>query len=302
MPDNLKLFDIGEDVLIRRLVAPLSRDPSVKVGPGDDCAVVETAGVSMLLKADAVVEDVHFLRQQSPALIGRKALARAVSDIGAMGGSPRHALVTLVLPSDLEVAFVEALYKGMSELADEFGVCIVGGETVRGNQIVISVALTGEVEKAVLRSTAQAGDAIFVTGHLGGSIRGRHLTFTPRVREGQWLAKHYPPTAMMDLSDGLAKDLPRIAEASGLEFVVLPGCLPCNPGCSEAEAWGDGEDYELVFTMADQKVEDLLRSWPEVFPTLALTRIGTMVNLGLGSVPNFTPTGWDHFAPHSNAE
>ncbi len=293
------LSDIGEDSLIDRLVGGLRQGCSVIVGPGDDCAAVSGVddGSYLLLKADAVVEGVHFLREASPPLIGRKALARAVSDIAAMGGVPRHALVTLVLPTDLEVAFVEGVYQGMGKLADEFGISIVGGETTRGTQIVISVALTGQVRpgRCVLRSTALDGDAILVTGRLGGSIHGHHFTFQPRLELAQWLVEHHKPHAMMDLSDGLGKDLPRLAAASGLEFVIDPGALPCTPGCTATQAWGDGEDYELLFTVAEEGVEDLLRQWGGAFPEVPLTRIGRMVPKGQGSPPDFASTGWDPF-------
>ena len=298
------LSDIGEDSLIHRLVNGLPQDGSVQVGPGDDCAVVKAGSGPLLLKADAVVEGVHFLRGASPPLIGRKALARAVSDIAAMGGVPKHALVTLVLPPDLEVAYVEGIYQGMRGLADEFGVSIVGGETTRGVQIVISVALTGEVEPGggVLRSTAQDGDAILVTGRLGGSIRGHHFTFQPRLREARWLVRHCKPHAMMDVSDGLGKDLPRLAAASGLAFVVDPDALPCSDGCGAVQAWGDGEDYELLFTVATEKVEGLMSEWAVAFPDVRLTKIGNMVPAGQGKMPDFSSTGWDPFAPGANRE
>jgi len=293
------LSDIGEDSLIHRLVNGLPQGPSVIVGPGDDCAVVSgvEAGNQLLLKADAVVEGVHFLREASPALIGRKALARAVSDIAAMGGVPRHALVTLVLPPDLEVAFVEGLYQGMRKLAEEFAISIVGGETTRGSQIVISVALTGELKPGhcVLRSTACESDAIMVTGRLGGSIYGHHFTFQPRLHLAQWLVQNHKPNSMMDLSDGLAKDLPRLAAASGLEFIIDPGTLPCTPGCTATQAWGDGEDYELLFTLAEDKAEALLSHWSLAFPEVQLTKIGRMVPKGQGTLPDFESTGWDPF-------
>lgn len=293
-----RLSDIGEDALIQRLVKDLPRDASVVAGPGDDCAVVKVAtNRQLLMKADAVVEDVHFLREAEPALIGRKALARVISDIGAMGGEPRHALVTLVLPPELEVRYVEALYQGMRALAEEFGVSIVGGETVRGPKLIISVALTGEVEagRAVMRSTAAGGDAILVTGRLGGSLRGHHLTFQPRVREALWLVAHHRPSAMMDLSDGLAKDLPRLAAASGLGLEIDPGALPCNEGCTAAQAWGDGEDYELLLTLPESSLRETLEHWGQEFPGVLLTKIGRMVEAGQGKLPDFATQGWDHF-------
>ncbi len=292
------LADTGEDALVHRLVRHLPLGDDVLAGPGDDCAVVlaPAGGRHLLLKTDAVVEDVHFLRSAPPQLIGRKALARAISDIGAMGGTPRHALVTLVLPPELETTFIEQAYAGMSALAAEFGISIVGGETTRGRQVVISIALTGEATSFVRRSTAQAGDAILVTGALGGSITGRHFTFQPRLIEARWLLDHHTPTAMMDLSDGLGKDLPRLAAASGLEFAVEPPALPCNPGCTPVQAWSDGEDYELLFTIGQPQVAALVEAWPQAFPELPLTVIGRLVPAGQGEEPPFSRTGWDPFA------
>lgn len=287
------LKDIGEDELVRQIAARLPQGADVQTGPGDDCAVVRQPSANLVLKTDAVVEGVHFLRDAPPHLIGRKALARAISDMAAMGATPRYALVTLVLPPELDVAFVSGLYDGMVEVAQQFGISIVGGETARGSQIVISVALTGEASAWVTRSEASAGDVLFVTGRLGGSIHGHHFTFQPRITEAHWLVKHLPPTAMMDLSDGLAKDLPRLALASGVEF-KLEGPLPYTPGCDEAQAWGDGEDYELLFAVAPDQAADLCQRWP--FPEVPLTRIGQLVPSGQGEQPTFTTTGWDHFS------
>lgn len=291
-----KLCDIGEDELVTRLVATLSNDRTVLTGPGDDCAVVQRPNGNVLLKVDAVVEGVHFVRSAKPELIGRKALARAISDVAAMGGLPKYAMVTLVLPQDLELAFVEQIYAGMTALADEFGVSIVGGETTRGPLIMIAISLTGEAVRRVMRSGAEAGDLVFVTGLLGGSLQGRHFTFQPRVREAQWLVQHLPPTAMMDLSDGLARDLPRLAKASGLDFVLQEDYLPCSPGCTPEQAWSDGEDYELLFTVPPSKAAGMLEAWEEAFPHLSMMPIGQMVALGEGRPPSFATAGWDHFA------
>ena len=290
------LSDIGEDELVSRLIETLPNDRTVLTGPGDDCAVVQRPNGNVLMKVDAVVEGVHFLRTAKPELIGRKALARAISDIAAMGGLPKYAMVTLVLPQDLEVAFVQQMYAGMTALAEEFGVSIVGGETTRGPHIMISVTLTGEVVRRVMRTGAEAGDVLFVTGLLGGSIQGRHYTFQPRVKEAQWLVHHLPPTAMMDLSDGLAKDLPRLAKACALDYVVQENYLPCTAGCTPEQAWADGEDYELLFTVPPAKAEGMLEAWEDAFPQLSLMPIGQLVALGEGRPPSFTKNGWDHFA------
>jgi thiamine-monophosphate kinase len=213
-----------------------------------------------------------------------------------MGGEPCHALITLVLRPDLEVAWVEAVYQGMSELAERYNVGIVGGETCRGPVCMISVAMTGTVEGDwISRSGAWAGDVLFVTGRLGGSIQGKHFTFEPRVAEARWLKNLYPPSAMMDLSDGLAKDLPRLAKASGVEFVIDEETLPCTEGCTAAQAWGDGEDYELLFSIAAESADELMEDWRLEFDT-PLTKIGSLVKIGAGRLPSFESRGWDHFA------
>jgi thiamine-monophosphate kinase len=294
------LQEIGEDELIHRLTHGLPMTSSVLAGPGDDCAVVEGSEYPVLLKADAVIEGVHFLPDAQPELIGRKALARAISDIAAMGGLPRHALITLVLRPDLEVAWVESIYRGMSELAQAYNVSIVGGETCRGPVCIISVAMTGEANHGqwISRGGAWAGDLVFVTGRLGGSIKGRHFTFEPRLEEAQWLMRFFRPSAMMDLSDGLAKDLPRLAKASGVEFAIDEGLIPCTEGCTPAQAWGDGEDYELLFTISSESAQGLLEEWRVEFDT-PLTMIGRLTASGDGLLPTFESTGWDHFSQSS---
>lgn len=254
MAHDSAIRQVGEDALIRRLLPLMTVNDGLVTGPGDDCAVTRnTGGMDLLLKTDCVVEGMHFLPGTDPELIGRKALARAVSDIGAMGGVPRHALVTLLIHADRPVSQVEGIYMGMRNLAEQFGISLAGGESsgLPSDGLIISVALTGEIPegKAILRSTAQAGDLIAVTGVLGGSFpTGHHLAFTPRVREGGILAASGLVTAMMDLSDGLGTDLPRLAAASGLGFRVQEELLPVRQGFTAAQAVADGEDYELLMT------------------------------------------------------
>lgn len=299
-PDtHLTLASIGEDELIARLVKDLPQGAEVVTGPGDDCAVVQPleAGWQQLLKTDCVVEGVHFLREAAPEQVGWKALARVVSDVASMGGVPQHALITLVLPRELEVRWVEQLYAGLRRCAETYGVDIVGGETAGGPLVMVSVAMTGKVRegRVLCRDGALAGDVIAVTGRLGGSITGHHLNFQPRVAEAGWLAESQQVQAMMDLSDGLAKDLTRMAKASGVEFVLEEGALPVNPGCSAAQAWGDGEDYELLLAIPAAAWEVLVAAWAARFPEVSLTRIGTFVPMGMGVKPDFGTGGWEHF-------
>ena len=290
------LADIGEDALIRRLVAGLKLDSSVIAGPGDDCAVVRTprAGEHLLLKTDVVVEGVHFTAETPPHLIGRKALARVISDFAAMAGMPKHALITLLAPPQTPVKRVLGIYAGLRRLAEEFGVNIVGGETSRADQLSLNVSLSGTVRAnaAIGREGGRAGDKILVTGRLGGSIRGKHLRFLPRLAEAHWLARRFPIHAMMDISDGLGKDLPRLAAASGRGFAVEMEKLPRTRGCTVKQAWSDGEDYELLLAVAPEVESRLLRAWGKAFPKLELTSIG---NLTEGRSRNSPRGGWDPF-------
>lgn len=294
------LADLGEDKLVRLITAKLSKDASVIVGPGDDCAVViaPKPGEQLLLKTDTIVEGVHFTPDTPARLVGRKAMARVLSDFAAMAAKPKHALVTLIAPPETAVKRVLGLYEGMSKIADEHEVRIVGGETSRGSQLSLTVSMTGTAAKKkwISRSGARAGDFIAVTGTLGGSIRGKHLKFQPRLAEAQWLVKHARVSAMMDLSDGLAKDLPRLADQSGVGFMIEPSLIPISRGRTFEQALNDGEDYELLFTLSKPQTQiGVFVEWQNVFPQTSLRLIGQVLadptrrNLGIG--------GWDHFKP-----
>ncbi len=296
------LRDWGEDRVVAALTKALPSGPDVVTAAGDDCAVLGSPDDArwQLLKTDVVVEGVHFLRDAPPAAVGWKAAARAVSDIAAMAGRPRAALVTVVVPADREVAWLTGLYRGLSRAARELGFSIVGGETssvAPGAPAMVNVALTGTVrrELCLLRSGGRAGDALFVTGRLGGSLGGRHLRFRPRLDEAEWLATHFRPTAMMDLSDGVGKDLPRLAAASGTGWELDVGALPRHRGCTVAQALGDGEDFELLFAVAPEATDPLRHAWQRRFPEVPLTGIGRLRETAVRE-PRLDGRGWDHFA------
>lgn len=282
----MKEFD-----LIARLTKALPGNDSVVVGAGDDCAVLDCGAPDrqLLFKTDAMVEGIHFTKETPPEKVGRKALARCLSDIAAMGGQPGAALVTIGLPQNYEVQVVEQIYAGMNALATEHAVAIVGGETTTSpERMFIAISLTGFVPtgKAVLRSGAKPGDAIFVSGELGGSLAGRHLDFTPRVAEARWLAAHFKVHAMIDLSDGLAGDLRHMLNASHVGAELLSRAIPITRsaklGARESSsakpallaALTDGEDFELLFTVASKSAVHLLDGWQEQFPGLKLSCIG----------------------------
>jgi thiamine-monophosphate kinase len=310
---------VNEFELISRLTRSLPSNESVVVGPGDDCAVLDL-GVPdrlILFKTDAVVEGCHFTRDTPAALIGHKALARCLSDIAAMAGVPGAALITIALPTAFDAEFVAAVYDGMSALARKHGVAIVGGETTTNpGGMLISVALLGWVSKgkAVLRSGAKAGDAIFVTGELGGSLAGKHLEFEPRLAEARWLAETFPIHSMVDLSDGLASDLRHIIHASHVGAELLASAIPVSrearlaaKGHSSAKppmlaALTDGEDFELLFTLPASHAVPLVDAWKKEFPGLRLSCIGKITS-GEGvtirdkdGVRPLTVHGYTHFA------
>ena len=289
------LAALGEDGLIPFLTRGWKGDRTVLAGAGDDCAVLRAPGrgKTLLFKTDAVAEGVHFTAATPAAAVGRKALARALSDIAAMGGVPTHALVTLAVPPGTTPQRLAGLYRGLTRLAREHGVNLVGGETLRAKQLLLSIALLGETSAPpVLRSGGRPGDDLWVTGTLGATRKRKHLAFTPRLAEGGWLAKHRLARAMMDLSDGLAADLPRLAAASRTSFAIDFSALPLTRGATVAAALGDGEDYELLFAADPRHRARLEKAWP--FPT-RLTRIGLLCpnRRGVSSTP--LGHGFDHF-------
>lgn len=287
------LSQLGENAVLERLLRQLTTQAPMLTGPGDDCAVVPRNDKwDTLLKTDVVIENVHFTPDTAPERIGHKALARAVSDIAAMGGLPEYALITLLMHPSRPIEQAEGIYRGLNALAARCGLSVAGGETssLPYDGLVINVALTGRVEhnRAILRSGGHPGDIICVSGPLGGSFpSGHHLDFEPRLQLARQLMEQGPrPTAMMDLSDGLGSDLPRLAAASRCGYEIHPDKLPLNPGCTPQQGISDGEDYELLLTFAPRDFEclpaDLRHS---IFP------IGTLTECATSAI---TP-GWQHF-------
>ncbi len=289
------LSSLGENAVLQRLLQQgLPSHESLLTGPGDDCAVVaRDTRWDTLLKTDVVVEGIHFTRDTEPQRIGHKALARALSDIAAMGGLPEHALITLLVHPSRDMELLEGIYEGMSALARRFRVSLAGGETsaLPTDGLAINVALTGRVERgrAVLRSGGRPGDILAVSGRLGGSFEsGRHLDFTPCLELARALMEAgLPPRAMMDLSDGLACDLPRLARASSCACTLDTPALPRHEGCSVQQAMQDGEDYELLMAFAPEV-------WSKVC-TLDLPRLLTPIGYLLADGGCELDGGWQHF-------
>ncbi len=290
----MRISELGEFPLIDRVeqIARVDR-PDIVVGIGDDVAVLGHRGDELILATvDSQVESIHFLRDRiTPWQLGRRALAINLSDIAAMGGTPEHALVSLALPRETEVAWVEELYRGMREEADRAGVAVVGGNMARSPWgIFIDVCVLGRVrrEHLLLRSGARPGDRVLVTGWLGDSaaglrlvleaglavteaerelLLGRHLTPTPRLAESGVLARSGRVTAMIDVSDGLSSDIGHICDRSRVGVRIWAGCLPISAAAARVAeltgtpAWqlalAGGEDYELCFTAPADAVEEL---------------------------------------------
>ncbi|GIV10736.1 MAG: thiamine-monophosphate kinase [Fimbriimonadales bacterium] len=322
----------GESALIERVAArcslpALAEAISVVRGIGDDTAVLQVGEQTLLWTADMLLEGVHFrLDWIDAASLGWKALAVNLSDIAAMGGEPIGALLSMALPPERRGAWLDAFLDGFTECARAYNTALIGGDTNRAAQTAIDVSVFGHVEGApVLRSGAQAGDWLMVTGALGGSRAGLdsllagkiglidltpHFRPTPRLQVGV-LARQLGASAMMDLSDGLAADLPKLLRASGKGAVVYADQVPVHPvALQSASTQGidptqlallGGEDYELLIAAPPEVAQRLLGQIPEA-TGVALSVIGEVIaapELWLqtadGRRESFALLGWDHF-------
>lgn len=306
---------------------------SMRIAIGDDAAIWKPRlGHETILTADWFLEGSHFDREKHPAdSIGWKCLARAASDIAAMGGEPRCFLLSLALPSSHMGPWLDEFLQGLKRASRRLRCSIAGGDTTRNEKILIGVTVVGEVRKgcALLRSGARPGDAIFVTGRLGEAELGlaelraekpsrysrhpkdsrirKHMYPEPRLAVGQWLAHRKIATAMMDLSDGLSSDLARLCAASGVGAEIEEWRLPLAQAlCRKMESLEDlleaalrgGDDYELVFTVREQ----IARRMPRRIAGVNVTRIGTITRrsdiLRVRSNGNrgiLAAHGWDPF-------
>ncbi|MBI2516910.1 MAG: thiamine-monophosphate kinase [Opitutae bacterium] len=268
--------------------------PRAPFGIGDDCAVLPPARRAQLVTTDPVIYGWHFDDAIPARAVGAKLLKRNLSDIAAMGGRPVAAVISLALAANTRVAWLRDFYLGLADCARRFGVNIVGGDVAQAPAGFFGAFLTlhGEAtnSRIVTRQGARAGDRIYVTGSLGGSRLGKHFQFTPRLAEGAWLAGRPEVRAMMDVSDGLAKDLTSLTTA-GLVPALCGPAVPVSPAARTsaershrtalAHALSDGEDYELLVVVrgrADAKKFE--QAWRKRFPRLRLTLIGTFAKQG----------------------
>jgi thiamine-monophosphate kinase len=283
----VKLKDIGEFGLIARIAERVAPRQGVEIGIGDDAAVTRPVeGCHTLVTTDMLVEGVHFdLSWCAPVTLGRKSLSVNLSDIAAMGGEPRYFLLSMAIPPTFPIAFLDDFTKGMLEKADEFDVSLIGGDTCSSKAgLVLSITVFGEQrpERIIRRAGARPGDLLFVTGTLGDSALGlkmlqqgesggfateRHLDPSPRVREGLALATALLPTAMIDVSDGLAADLGHILASSEVGARLQVQQIPLSPFFKEkctpltdeilSLALAGGEDYELLFTVPPSRADQV---------------------------------------------
>ncbi|MBI4706327.1 MAG: thiamine-monophosphate kinase [Candidatus Omnitrophica bacterium] len=253
---------IGEFGLIERFRRKIKTDPSVVVGSGDDCAVLKfDKRRYQLFTCDMLVEGIDFTKNTDPYLIGRKSVAVSISDIASCCGEPTHCLVSLGLPENTNLKTADGLFEGIFGICKKYHINLVGGDLSSSEKIVIDVSMLGLVDKnkLTLRSKAQDGDIIFVTGSLGGSIRGRHLCFEPRLKEARFLAHNFKVNAMIDISDGLVQDLGHILEQSKVGGVIYENLLPISKDANGInEAFYMGEDFELLFTLPKDQSRRLL--------------------------------------------
>lgn len=257
------LSELGEFGLIERFKKQIRLDSSVVKGPGDDCAVIRyTKDKYQLMTCDMIVEEVDFTRKAKAELIGRKAIAISISDIAACGGIPRHCVISMGIPKNMPVETIDRISKGMFDIARAYKINIVGGDISRSARLVIDVSMLGEVQKKrlVLRSGAKKGDIIFVSGELGGSIRGKHLSFTPRLKEARMLVNKFKINSMIDISDGVTQDLAHILKESKKGAVIYEDLIPVSPDarCLE-EALSMGEDFELLFSASKQEARKIMK-------------------------------------------
>src|SRR6266436_4929422 len=295
----MKLREIGEDQLLGQLLPDLPLAKAVVRGWGDDCAVVETRDRRsfLVLKTDCVVAGVHFLATANALDVGWKAMMRPLSDFAATSAVPQFALITLIAPEQTNVEWVERLYRGLGRAAKRLKVSIVGGEmSGTPGPVAISVSVAGFVERdrCASRRGGKVGDDLFVTGRLGGALKQKHLQFVPRIVESRWLTKNFSLHAMMDLSDGLGTDLPRLARASKVGFKIDMENLPLTRGAKINDAFSEGEDYELLFAISPRDRSRLQQRWAKKFPDLPLTRIGSL-NRQSKIENRKLPRGYVHF-------
>jgi thiamine-monophosphate kinase len=302
---------VNEDTILSDIIFPnLNNTSDIIVPPGDDCAVIDLGLHDVLLiSTDQLVENIHYdPKITSPQEAGEKLLKRNISDIAAMGGVPKYATVTIASVNKKEEWFSQ-FYEGINKISKQYDISICGGDlsSTKNEDMVATLTIFGFIEKGkqVLRSTANDTDIILCTGYLGNSYHSKHhITFAPRVDVGQFLSKNRYATSMMDITDGLNKDLNRLCSMSNLGAVINLDKLPLREGATIEAALFDGEDYELIFSVSKENVNKFIDDFKTNFKDLNLSELGYFTNKELrvkylaknkDYFVNSDLTGFDHF-------
>ena len=296
---------------------------AVTVGIGDDMAVLRLPDQPVLITTDVTLEGVHFETPSSGGVtyrqVGHKAMCRSLSDCAAMASVPVAAVVAVALSNEMSMEAAKELYQGIQDAGKRFSCPVVGGDTTSWDgKLAVTVSMLSRAEgEPVLRSTAKVGDAILVTGDLGGSRQGKHLDFEPRVKEALQLREMVELHAMIDISDGLGIDLDHICEASGVGAIVDEVSVPLSNAARKLEdplgaALSDGEDFELLLCVSPSDADRLLGEWKQC-SKLRLNCIGQIIDSASelvrsiegagrlylrksnGSIESLAARGWEHF-------
>lgn len=284
------LKDFNETQIIQSIKQWLGEStPQSPLGIGDDCAVIPPeASAQSLISTDALVFGKHFDSSITAEQAGKKIVLRNLSDIAAMGGYPKYATLSILSGSNLSLNWLHEFYKGIKATSDSYDLKIVGGDLaqIQDNHFQAVMTIIGTATKPILRHTAAVHDSIYVTGQLGGSILKKHYHFQPRLLEGQWLAENNYASAMVDITDGLAKELNFLTDKSAAIQIDLKSIPIAQAAQSLAEknsenplekAFSDGEDYELLFTLKHPiQTTQFEADWKQQFPETPLTKIGTI--------------------------
>lgn len=305
---------MGEFSFIEWIRKRQKRRKGVMLGIGDDCAAIDVSADKLcLITTDMLIDGTHFdLKKCTIKEVGRKAIACSISDVAAMGCQPTVAVISICFPDHTTEKFARELYKGIWDISDKYDVEIVGGDIISGRSpFCINVTMLGRDDglKPIRRSGARAGDTILVTGTLGGSILGKHLSFEPRLKEGLVLNKNFAVHAMIDISDGLTADLNHILEESGVGAILYEDHIPVSHAAVKlskkmghtplCHALSDGEDYELLMTLSRAQAKKVLSSG--LLTGVKVSCIGEIVKgrgirikSSRGHIRRIKPRGYEH--------
>jgi thiamine-monophosphate kinase len=289
-----RIDGIGENQLLKNILSWLGAAvPAAPFGPGDDCALIPKLSTHRMITTDPIWYQRHFDASLAPESVGRKIVVRNLSDLAAAGATPEGALFSLFSPTQLSIEWLERCCRSIGKTCVQYGLKICGGDIAQiPSDLGLSLTAWGTTHSPVPgRGKASPGDTLWVTGQLGGSILQAHWQFEPRLAEGAWLTSTGAVSAMMDISDGLAADLPRLLgkdRGARLDLDLLPireDAIMLSQVSHKPDwwhAWSDGEDYELLFALKkDQSIQTFQEQWQKAFKT-KLTCIGEVTSIAEG--------------------